>query len=144
MSVNLCWDDDAKSIVRCCFEGYWTWEDFDASYRKIDMMRREVDYPIHMVLDLSRTTYVPQSTLEYLQEFARRHVPNTGLNIIVSRHPLISRLYIIAKRLYFGFESSFQLVSSFDKACDIIEELREMVDTIALTSFASRELLPEC
>ena len=62
MSMEPVWDNDERTILRLMCSGEWSSEEFFESYNQSRMMMSQVDHPIVLIIDMTRSGN-PPSTL---------------------------------------------------------------------------------
>jgi hypothetical protein len=52
MDIQVTWETEKRLNIRVVFGGQWTWDDFTKAYQECDLLAREVDYPVGVILEL--------------------------------------------------------------------------------------------
>lgn len=82
MSINVVWDDEAHTIVRAIYDGFWTWEQYQMAAVQVGMMLSSAPHRVDGIIDICRSPYVPYGYMEQLRSI-RQGPPMPQLGIIV-------------------------------------------------------------
>jgi hypothetical protein len=83
MGITICWDNEEKTAIRYVFEGLWDWDELWERSAQIRSMMNTVDHTVHLIIDMSGTSFLPQGTLNYFRVLLNTKHPQTGLTIFV-------------------------------------------------------------
>jgi hypothetical protein len=125
-SIEVFWDNDARSIIYMVFEGHWTWDDFYAADRQVIEMEKDGPERIDVIVDLRRSAGLPPNTLLHVKNIADKQSAKMGLNVLVTTSPLIHSLYNVGARFYNRIGHYFCLAETPEDARRIIEETRQL------------------
>jgi hypothetical protein len=125
MAVQVCWDDDQKTIVRYDFDARWTWDDFyEAYYQAIDM-QASVTHRVDAIFDMQQTRRLPDNALLHLRNLSEKQPANMGYTVIVSSNSFILSLYTLAIQNHAKIAHYFRLVHKLEQAYSLISHARD-------------------
>lgn len=83
MSISVCWDDEAKTIIRWDFSEKWTWDEFHEAFRISMDMGKGITYRLDVI---PNATLSPNMPVGALSEFKRldTQLPDTVALIVVA------------------------------------------------------------
>ena len=85
MSIQVCWDNEDRSIIRLDFEVRWSIFDLKRKLRACMAMMRSVDHSVGIIFDLSQFSGTPAQTLGDALDLLLHMPPNRGVLVLVSR-----------------------------------------------------------
>ena len=119
MSIQIVWDDEARTIIRHVYGKEWTIEDYyaliDENYRQIDSVNHRVD----IINDLREMTAVPPNMVPAIKYAARKAHPNEGINVIVAS-PTYVKLLLQAINQAVGDATQVLYVRTLGEAYSLI------------------------
>ncbi len=89
MSIMVDWDNPERTILRFVYHGKWTLDEFHASCNRSDAMMAEVDYKVHIILDMRHSNLLPEGFIRVLRGMPKRSHPNTGTIVLVGANLFI-------------------------------------------------------
>lgn len=99
MSMELYWDDDARTTMLLEVRGAWTWDELDATVLKIKKVTDSADRVISAIIDLSAGLTLPgggflnKEAYAMAQKMLKLGEGGTGPVVVVGVSPLIRSLY---------------------------------------------------
>ncbi len=133
MSLNIYWDNEAKTIIRSEGQGEWTWEEFHESLQEIVEMMKTVEHRVDLIHNHVPGSRKPSgSGMPHFQRAIRIMPTNIGLNIFVNTNSFARAIVSIFTRVY-GNQASGKLVivGSLEEAYASIRKDREQGVTSA-------------
>jgi hypothetical protein len=122
MGITVSWDNEAKTIIRYCFEGRWDWNDFYTARAEAHTMLDEVSYKVGIIVDVQLSNFLPNGAISHIRGLPYKTHPNTGRTILVGANTLIQALYNLFQKLYSTNNGNFMLIRT-------LEEARAMLST---------------
>jgi len=84
MPLNVYWDNDQKTIIRCDSSGRWTWEEYHTALEQIAGMMRTVSHRVHMINVEGPNAAMPSGSPKTHFGRAVKVLPdNAGANIMI-------------------------------------------------------------
>ena len=123
MGITVVWDDDAKSIIRWDFEGYWTWEDFQAGVEQSLEMAQSVTHRIDVIPDATGTEHLSPGALPQFRHVFEVSPPHLRLMVITGANPFAQAIVNVFIRL--NRISNWRIAKTLDEARAIIAQDRE-------------------
>jgi hypothetical protein len=104
MPINVVWKNPEKTILVFSYVGRWDLNDFYQSNEKGNLLLDEVQYPVHLVLDVSASRTAPNGLMNAMTNTTRKLHVNTGVMIMVGLNvfarALISTYFKIYPAMY--------------------------------------------
>ena len=63
MGIQVCWDDDAQTIIRYDYDQHWTWEDWSAAENSVIEMLKGVDHAVDAIINTPPDIVLPRNFL---------------------------------------------------------------------------------
>ncbi len=83
MPVHVYWDDEACSILRLSFVGYWTWEElFEAGETVVSMCAEQL-HCVDIISEMLNTSYRPPRFIEQSNALLDNSQQPENLNMVV-------------------------------------------------------------
>jgi ABC-type glycerol-3-phosphate transport system substrate-binding protein len=99
MGIQLDWDDEAKTTLRCAFDPQWTWDDLYAVTDKVKAITDNAPHTVAAILDMRGGITIPggnffsPATLENARRLLTLGEGGTGPVVIVGATGLIKMVY---------------------------------------------------
>ena len=122
MSIAICWDNDEKTALRYVFEGLWDWDELWERSAEIRSLMNTVDHTVHLIIDMSETSFLPQGALNYFRVLLNTKHPQTGLTIFVGGNVYTRSLITYHSRFNEDMPLDVQHAISLEAARRIIAE----------------------
>jgi hypothetical protein len=99
MGIELYWDNDADTVMRCEFDREWTWDELDAALAKIKRITDRADREIAAIIDVRKGVNFPGGTIfspaafEQAKKMLRMGEGGKGPVVVLGASPLIKTVY---------------------------------------------------
>ncbi len=133
MSIELFWEDDAKTILRFNFVGGWTWDDYYPLHEQGNQMAQAIPHIVHSIVDLRQNRSVPTNTITHLTNIANRQIPNAGLKVIITNNRFLHILHSTGVKIDANYARYFQVVSCEEDAHECIAQAKMKADELITT-----------
>jgi hypothetical protein len=112
MPVRVQWDDalnergvsrhtDAPHrVLRFVYEGDWNWNEAHMAFDWADVLMKESQQPIAIIIDMTRSYITPHDALQRVKVSAQRTQSNINLIVAVGATPFVSVMAEMVRRLY--------------------------------------------
>lgn len=100
MTVNVCWDDEDKTIARMDFIGEWTWEEVRQAVTQMRAMMGEVTYNFNFIIDVSEGIGAPSPFLSQLRNVMQNSNPYMGITVLMGLNDAILIFWKIFVQVY--------------------------------------------
>ncbi len=122
MSIELLWEDDAKTILRFNFVGSWTWDDYYPLHEKAEQMAAAMPHIVHSMVDLRQNRSVPTNVITHLTNIANRQASNAGLTVLITNNRFLQMIHNTGAKIDANYARYFQIVSSEEAAYECIAQ----------------------
>jgi hypothetical protein len=122
MAINVYWQDDTWTILRCDVIGEWTWEDYDIMVDRASAMIREVGHEVNLISDVSSSAQMPKgNALQHLRRVKTILPPNVKLMITVGQFSLYTSTILNAfLKVYARDSLRFMMAKTVEDAQNMI------------------------
>jgi len=101
MPVQMVWEDDQHTIVRCHGQVQWTWEEYHATLDEIVEAANRVDHRVDLIITRDDDASPPAgSPMPHFQRAMRIMPRNVGLVVIVSSNSFGRALVAMFSRIF--------------------------------------------
>src|SRR4051812_15943586 len=100
MPMNVVWDDDAKTIVRCDYEGKWTWNDVSICYDEVVKLMKTVPHPVSIIHNMAQSAGIPNGAITNVHRFTAHLPDNWGFSVVVGSGTFIEALMSVFTKVY--------------------------------------------
>lgn len=103
MSIEVSWDNEAKTIIQYIYDGRWTWQDFDESRLQAAKLEETVSHRVDVIVDVRKSSLVPSGTIsrgKSVMTTTPTSHPNEGMAVIVGAGPLVRSIYDVVSKVY--------------------------------------------
>lgn len=128
MPITTGWDNADKSIIRYTFHDDWTWQQLYIALNESRVLQDSVFHRVDIVLDMTKTTHVPDDSAEAFRQIAYTRHPNTGIRIFVGADEAIHDNFDAFARVYRKVAETYRFVDTFDEAYALIEQEHDQLE----------------
>jgi hypothetical protein len=103
MSIEVSWDNEAKTIIQYIYEGRWTLQEYDVARVQAAKLEESVTHRVDVIVDVRKSSLVPNGTLSRGKNAMTTNEvshPNEGSTVIVGAGPLVRSIYDVVNKLY--------------------------------------------
>lgn len=120
MTIQVEWDNEAKTIIRHDFDGLWTWGEFQELCRATRAMVTSVPHPVHIISNM-RQAIMPrgQGMMGNMRRAMLAAPPNRGI-IVVVVNPFLKSLL----SLFMSFDPE---MTEIIYSAESVEEARQLI-----------------
>ena len=127
MSIELYWDNDDQTVLRCEFPRHWTWDEMYATLDQIKQITDHADREIGAILDVRQGISIPgglftPSSLEHAKRMLKLGEGGSGTVVVVGASPLIKTVAAAFRGLDADAVSHVSFVDTPDQARAILVE----------------------
>ena len=115
------WDNEAKTIIRWDYVGKWAWVEASSAFDDTTRMMSEVQHPVSLIHDLSRSHGIPARALSHAQRFTSALPENWNISVIVDPSGFAASLLNIFTKLYKKLGERYKVAPTLDIARQIID-----------------------
>ena len=118
MKVEVCWENETHSVLRCTLSGDWDWAEF---YRVIDQetLFREPGDPC-LIVDMRAVTHMPIDMVLHLKRAIQLISKLKGLVVLIATSVTASTAYHAMITLYKPIAEKIRLVSNDQEAYAVL------------------------
>lgn len=127
MSIELKWEDEAKTILRHTYKGAWTVEEF---YRAVDESRAlllEVGHPVDLIIDMREGPNPPRGIAPAYQYADRKVPPNQRLIVMVDPSEYMRTFNRVVEGIAPRASQNRHVVETIEDAHELIEAYRALL-----------------
>lgn len=118
MEIAVRWENPQKTIIRQVYSATWDWDEYLASFARINELAAEVTYPIGVIAETSAIRRIPPNALMHGSSALSNLPSNVFVYVVVSP----SRLTLtIARAVAAVTRFNLQVAETADEARWIIE-----------------------
>ncbi|MEL6527547.1 MAG: hypothetical protein AAFQ07_17735 [Chloroflexota bacterium] len=101
MSVEVLWDDEAKTIVRFVYEGKWDWNDFYTQIDAANAMMDTVSLPCVSLIDMTKSSYLPPNAAIHIRNVIQRSMShnNSGISVFLNAGMFVEMMIGIVSKI---------------------------------------------
>ena len=59
MGIELSWDNDAQTVMRCTVDAQWTWDEMDKAMTQIKQITDSAAHEIAAIVDVTKGVNIP-------------------------------------------------------------------------------------
>ena len=122
MSVEVIWDDEAKTIIRQVYAGTTILDDYYKAVDEFVELATSVDYMVHSIMDRTQITSAPGTILQVMRYADKLMPDNVGLRIIVKPTMLTKIFADMGKRIAPKLARHVHYCDTLDEAHALIEQ----------------------
>jgi hypothetical protein len=134
MAIEVCWDNEAKTIIQYVYEGRWTLADFDNARIEAAKLEETVSHRVDVIVDVRKSSLVPSGAISrgktVMTTNATSH-PNEGTAVIVGAGPLVRSIYDVVNKVYPEMvrRRGFRFARTLEEARTVIAQEAELRDS---------------
>lgn len=122
MSVNVIWDDEAKTIIRQVYSGNTILDDYYLAVDEFVKLATSVEHTVHSIMDRTQVTSAPATMLQAIRYGNKKMPDNIGLRIIL-KPTIMTQIFVnIAKRVAPVLAVNIHFVDTLEEAYTLIKE----------------------
>lgn len=137
MPVRVQWDEASTStstehtILRFDYEGEWNWQEAHMAFDWADVLMQNVQQPIAVIIDMSRSRTTPTDALQRVTVSAQRTRHNISMIVAVGATPFVSVMAEMYRRLYNRYAVAPYYAATLDDARAFINAQPQPLPTAA-------------
>ena len=89
MPIKVSWDNECKTIVRYCFVGDWTWDEFFDAKQEAMCLIDGVPNKVGVIMDALNIPLLPGNWLIHIRKALRTKHPRTEAIVVIAQKPVI-------------------------------------------------------
>jgi hypothetical protein len=129
MPMNVSWDDDEKTTLRCDYEGKWTWSDVSQGYDEVIKLMKTVPHPVSMIHNMTHGAGIPNGAISNVHRFTAHLPENWGISVVVGSGAFIEMLMSVFTKIYKKLGERYKRASSLEEAREIIRQTAQKIDS---------------
>ncbi len=130
MPMSLEWANDEHNVIIATIDWPWTWDDLSDAWKSGMEKVNSVPHDVHTIV-VARTTRFPVGNILSNLTGITKHAPkNIGLAIMVTENKFQEAINNIFFKLSPGLRQKGRVVSSLEKAYELIAEFEGKRDSI--------------
>lgn len=102
MGVQVCWDDEANTILHYHLEGRWRWNELYEAVKTGHALNHDGSRDVYAIVNLEKSLGVPPSAIAQFGTLATLTRPNTKVVVFVAGGGFVSALIKTFNRVYQG------------------------------------------
>jgi hypothetical protein len=127
MPIQIHWEDDAQTVVRCEFRSPWTWDELFSTMEEVKAITDVADHEVGAILDVSEGVTIPgglfnPQTLENAKKMIKIGEGGSGPVVVVGTSPMIKMMYNVAQTINREAMANFSFAETVDQARQILAE----------------------
>ena len=129
MPVNICWSDEAKSIIYGEIYGQWTWDEYHQTTDRLLEMTAGLTYRIDQIIDVSRSERLPEegSPIAHFKKARQSDPLNPGITVIVGADYVLQGLVKVLEEAFGNRFPPRYLVGTIEEAYQLISDSRKQI-----------------
>ncbi len=120
MPVLISWDDDDRTTIRYDYDGKWTWEEVYTANDEVTALMHEVEHPVSIIHDLTRSAGLPSGALTHAHRFTAGLPENWDISVVVGSGTFTEALLNIFSRVYKTLGEHYKTAATLEEARAII------------------------
>lgn len=100
LTIDILWDDEARTVVRYDFRPGWTLAEFDAAERRLHEMLAEVSHRVDVIAHFLPGSDPPVGSFARFKRAQDELPERIGVVVVTNSGPMIAALVTIFLRVY--------------------------------------------
>lgn len=100
MSIHVCWDDDAKTIIRWDFDEKWSWDDFHIAFRTSLDMGKDIAYRLDVIANVTQAPQMPLGALSEFRRLDSQMPPTVKFIVVAGTSPFVRSMIELFGKIY--------------------------------------------
>jgi hypothetical protein len=125
MPITITWTDSQKTAYLWCFEGRWTWAEYNDAVALGNKMGDEVSHKIDVIVDLRKSGLLPNNVLSNARVDKASDPEKLGRIALLGANLFVRRIADALGKIHKPFENKFFSVNSYDEAVQRLAAYRE-------------------
>lgn len=123
MGIQVEWKNDAHTVIRVCYDRFWTWTDFARAKIEIDALLHSVDYTVDILSDSSKSGGLPGgNALTVLANSFQTAPANIGQVVVLGANPFFRALLQILQTVSLNHAAKrIRFVKSLEAAEELLQ-----------------------
>jgi len=122
MPASVCWENEAKTIIRQQLYGDWTFEDYITSLAELQRLTVSMPHTVNVIVDYTESKTYPRKILAAAQTLDRNFPANEGIVMIVQGPPYINAVFEVIFKLCPKLGHKIHHVNSLEEAYKAIHQ----------------------
>ncbi|MDX2075642.1 MAG: hypothetical protein SFZ02_04380 [bacterium] len=123
MSIDVSWDDEAKTIIRWDFSEKWTWDEFHEAFRVSIEMNIGINYRVDVIPNATQSPHMPLGALSEFRRLDEQLPKNVKLIVVAGSSPFTRSMIELFGKIYRA--QSWRTAKSLAEARDHIARDRQ-------------------
>ncbi len=125
MSLTVCWDNAAKTIIRYNFGVTWTWQEFHNAVLQANELMNAVPHRVDILMNVEITRGLPPGNPANMFKWAFDTLaPNGGIVVVAGATPLIRMMLEAFSAIYKREGEQLRITDSLHQAHEILVRLQ--------------------
>jgi hypothetical protein len=120
MPITVRWDNEAKTVIRYDFEGYWDWDEFRTAANEAFAFTRSVQHRVDSISYFRAGSDLPSDALFQFNRIMKTAPENRGTTVIVGGSMFINNLVSIFSKIYKPLGQKLRLATTLNEARDLL------------------------
>jgi hypothetical protein len=116
MSIDLIWDNEARTILRYDYHPGWTLEDFDRAEHRLHGLLAEVPHEIDVIALFLPSSDPPVGSLSRFKRIQDEMPAQVGVVVVINSSPFVALLLSVFLRVYRQYAHRLWLADSLEDA----------------------------
>src|SRR5689334_21301759 len=102
MPIETQWENDEKQVIVSVYTGLWGLDEFYQAVETCNRLMDSVDYPVNLILDMSKSTTLPNGFMGAIRSMSQKPHPQMGVMAIVGASKLVQIFTDLVAKIYRG------------------------------------------
>jgi hypothetical protein len=121
-SIQVAWENAAKTILRYDFSEGWTWKDIFTIKSKGDQMMDGVQHPVGVLFVLPPKSALPHNAISNVRHLVKMTHPRAYASVMVSGDVYVKTIYNVLKQVYKPLTETFLHAETVERARELLAE----------------------
>lgn len=126
MGIQVMWDDERKWAVQYVFAPKWSWEDLKSAFAEAHALLDTVDYPVHTILDMRKTSSLPEHAITQIGKIGVNdpiHRNDSRMIVLVGVSAFVRAIISAAGKVFkpLSEQNDLRFVKTLEEAQKIVE-----------------------
>lgn len=124
MSIQVMWDDDARTIIRLEYAEQWTWDEVTAALAEEIALLHSVEHDVCIIHDLRQSSGLPDGALTRARQLTTGLPANRDISVVVHGGALIETVVSIFGKINRAQSSRYRTAPTLEQARALIAQHR--------------------
>ena len=123
MTIKTSWENDEKQVIVSVYTGLWGLDEFYQAVETCNRLMDSVDYPVNLILDMSKSTTLPNGFMGAIRSLSQKPHANMGIMAIVGANKLVKIFTDLIAKVYRGRAArKSYMVQTYEEAHEIFKQ----------------------